>query len=70
VDFEGGEIPPDTGLSLNRQAGDRLRLIEGLAGWIEDRRDSRYAEHSMAELLRQRIYQVVRDVRIVTTPPG
>jgi hypothetical protein len=59
VDFEGGEITSDAGLLLIRQADNSLGLTEGLAGCVEDRRDSRYADHSMVELLRQRIYQVV-----------
>jgi hypothetical protein len=59
VDFEGGEITSDAGLLLIRQADNRLHLTEAIAGIIEDRRDSRYAAHSMVELLRQRIYQVV-----------
>lgn len=59
VDFEGGEITSDTGLLLIRQADNSLQLTERMAGCIEDRRDGRYADHSMLELLRQRIYQVV-----------
>jgi Transposase DDE domain group 1 len=59
VDFEGGEITSDAGLLLIRQADDSLHLAKRIAGCIVDRRDSRYAEHSMVELLRQRIYQMV-----------
>jgi hypothetical protein len=59
VDFQGGEITSDAGLLLIRQADDALRLSSGLGGCIEDRRDSRYADHGMVELLRQRLYQVV-----------
>jgi hypothetical protein len=59
VDFEGGEITSDSGVLLIRQADNSLGLTEGLAGCVEDRRDRRYADHSMVELLRQRIYQVV-----------
>ncbi len=59
VDFEGGEITSDAGLLLIRQADNSLQLTERIAGCIEDRRDSRYADHSMIDLLRQRIYQVV-----------
>jgi hypothetical protein len=59
VDFDGGEITSDSGLLLIRQADNSLRLSERISECIEDRRDSRYADHSMLELLRQRIYQVV-----------
>lgn len=59
VDFEGGEITSDAGLLLIRQADDRIGLVRGLAGCIGDSRDSRYIDHEMETLLRQRIYQVV-----------
>jgi hypothetical protein len=59
VDFEGGEITSDAGLLLIRQADNSLHLVERIAGCIEDRRDSRYANHGMVEMLRQRIYQIV-----------
>src|SRR5574340_68219 len=59
VDFEGGEITSDAGLLLIRQADTNLHLTTGIAGCIEDGRDSRYSDHSMVDMLRQRIYQVV-----------
>jgi hypothetical protein len=59
VTFGGGEITSDAGLLLIRQADNSLHLSEGIAGCITDRRDSRYADHGLVELLRQRIYQVV-----------
>jgi hypothetical protein len=59
VDFEGGEITSDAGLLLIRQADNSLHLTKRISECITDRRDSRYADHSMVELLRQRIYQVV-----------
>jgi len=59
VDFEGGEITSDAGLLLIRQADNSLHLTKRIAECITDRRDNRYADHSMVELLRQRIYQVV-----------
>lgn len=59
VDFEGGEITSDAGLLLIRQADDRLGLVKGLAGCIGDSRDSRYIDHNMETMMRQRIYQVV-----------
>jgi hypothetical protein len=59
VDFEGGEITSDAGLLLIRQADDRLGLVKGLAGCICDSRDSRYIDHNMETMMRQRIYQVV-----------
>lgn len=59
VDFQGGDITSDAGLLLIRQADDALGLIRGLSGCIYDKRDSRYADHDMDTLLRQRAYQIV-----------
>jgi hypothetical protein len=59
VDFGGGEITSDSGLLLVRQADQSLGLLEGLANCITDRRDTRYTDHDLLSLLRQRIYQIV-----------
>lgn len=59
VDFQGGDITSDAGLLLIRQADNSLGLIRGLSGCIDDKRDSRYFDHNMETLLRQRIYQIV-----------
>ncbi len=59
VDFEGGEITSDAGLLLVRQADDAIGLVSGIADSVIDRRDSRYIEHEIKDLLRQRIYQIV-----------
>lgn len=59
VDFGGGEITSDSGLLLVRQADQSMGLLEGLSNCITDRRDSRYTDHDLLTLLRQRIYQIV-----------
>jgi hypothetical protein len=59
VDFKGGEITSDSGLLLVRQADNALQLIAGLTGCMEDRRDTRYTDHDLETLLRQRSYQIV-----------
>lgn len=59
VNFEGGEITSDSGLLLVRQADNALGLMVGMAGRIVDRRDSRYTDHTLETLLRQRTYQIV-----------
>jgi hypothetical protein len=59
VDFEGGEITSDAGLLLVRQADNTLGLTSGMAASIMDHRDSRYTEHTLETLLRQRAYQIV-----------
>jgi hypothetical protein len=59
VNFEGGEITSDSGLLLVRQADNALGLTSGMAECIVERRDSRYIDHNIETLLRQRTYQVV-----------
>jgi len=59
VDFGGGEITSDSGLLLVRQADQSLGLLEGLSKCIVERRDTRYTDHDLLTLLRQRIYQIV-----------
>ena len=58
VDFGGGDITSDSGLLLVRQADQSLGLLEGLADCITDRRDSRYTNHDLLTLHRQRIREV------------
>jgi hypothetical protein len=59
VNFAGGEITSDSGLLLVRQADNALGLMAGIAERIADRRDSRYTDHNLETLLRQRTYQIV-----------
>ena len=59
VDFGGGEITSDSGLLLVRQADQSLGLLEGLSKCMVERRDTRYTDHDLLTLLRQRIYQIV-----------
>lgn len=59
VDFNGGEITSDAGLLLVRHADETLGLVSGLAKCVQDNRDSRYMEHNILDLFRQRIYQIV-----------
>lgn len=54
--FDGGDITSDAGALLLRAADDRLRLLERVAGCFRDHRDPDLIQHSVEELLRQRIY--------------
>ncbi|MGH8732256.1 MAG: transposase, partial [Burkholderiales bacterium] len=58
LDFEGGALTSDAGLIVLRELDERLGLTRGLEGCLEDRRDPRYVEHSVTELVRQRLYQI------------
>lgn len=59
VDFDGGAITSEAGLTLVREFDERFGLTAGLVCLVEDARDARYIGHSMLSMLRQRIYQIV-----------
>lgn len=57
ADFEGGAVSSDFGALLLRGVDQQSGLIARLASAIDDRRHPSYIEHSLTDLLRQRIYQ-------------
>src|SRR6266850_4966855 len=59
IDFEGGTITSDAGLTLIRELDHRLGLTADVAARVSDERDQRYVTHDLAVLLRQRLYQIV-----------
>lgn len=56
ADFSGGTLSSDGGVLLLRQVDQGLGLSRALAACFEDARDLRYADHSMEQLVRQRLY--------------
>ena len=54
--FDGGKITSDAGVLLLREVERRTGLIAGLTACFSDHRDPRWIEHTVEELLRQRIY--------------
>jgi len=54
--FDGGDITSDGGSMLLRAADDRMRLMERFAGCFRDHRDSRRIEHTVEEMVRQRVF--------------
>lgn len=56
LDFSGGTLSSDGGLPLLRQIDAGLGLTRALAGCFCDQRDQRFVDHSMQQLLAQRIY--------------
>lgn len=56
--FDGGTISSDGGVFLLAGADKRLGLIEHLAALVPDRRDQAQITHSMADLLRERIFAI------------
>ena len=54
--FDGGKITSDAGVLLLREVEQRTGLVAGLAECFRDHRDPRLIEHTVEELLGQRIY--------------
>jgi len=54
--FDGGNITSDAGILLLREVEKRTGLIAGLAGCFSDYRDARFVEHTVEELLAQRLF--------------
>src|SRR5947209_12908278 len=59
VDFDGGTITSDAGVTLIRELDHKLGLTADVAARITDDRDQRYVKHDMLTLVRQRSYQIV-----------
>jgi hypothetical protein len=56
--FDGGTISSDGGVLLLGSADKRLGLIDALAALIPDDRDPAQITHSMADMLRERIFAI------------
>ena len=56
--FTGGSITSDGGLLLLREVDKKLQLTSKMAKVIIDKRDKSYVEHSVLQLLRQRIFAI------------
>lgn len=56
VDFSGGHLSSDGGVLLLRQVNRGLRLTSKLAACFTDHRDPVYVDHSVQNLLDQRLY--------------
>lgn len=58
VDFCGGQISSDAGLLTLRAFDERHHLTADLAETVEDRRQAPWVDHSLLEMLRQRLYGI------------
>jgi len=56
ADFSGGTLSSDGGVLLLRQADDHLGLTYALAQCFGDEREQVFVDHSVRQLLKQRIY--------------
>lgn len=54
--FDGGNITSDAGGLLLRETEKRMGILSGFAGCFEDLRDPDLIEHTVAELVAQRVY--------------
>jgi hypothetical protein len=57
ADFEGGVVTSDAGLLLLRETERMVGITDRLSRCIADKRDHRYIDHSIRELMTQRIMQ-------------
>ena len=58
ADFSGGEITSDAGVFLLSEVDKKLRLTERIAPNLYDPRLKGKCDHSMLDLLRQRVYAI------------
>ena len=74
-EFTGGQISSDGGLVLLRQADDALKLTEQAALCIGEKRRQDLVQHSLHDLLRQRVfaiaagYEDVNDASVLRSDP-
>jgi hypothetical protein len=58
ADFAGGVVTSDAGLLLLRETERSVGIISRLTGCVKDTRDQRYVDHTMRELITQRVMQI------------
>ena len=56
--FNGDRISSDGGLLLLRETERQIGLIESISSCITDIRDSRYIDHTIHEMITQRVFQI------------
>lgn len=56
--FSGERISSDGGLLLLREIDNQIDLLSTASQCIKDKRDQRYIDHSISELISQRVYQI------------
>lgn len=68
ADFDGGTITSDAGALLLREVDLANGFIEGFAGCFTDFRHPGYVEHSVKELVGQRVYGICLGYEDVANP--
>ena len=58
LSFSGDHISSEGGLLLLRELDEQLNVLFSASNCISDERDQRYVDHSVKELLTQRVFQI------------
>lgn len=58
ADFEGGNLTSDGGALFLREAEKKAGVIGRLSSAMRDHRDSRYVDHTIKDLISQRVFQI------------
>jgi len=58
LSFTGDRISSDGGLLLLREINRQLGLTDKISNCISDKRDNRYIDHTVEELITQRVFQI------------
>jgi len=56
--FDGGNITSDGGVLFLRMIEDQTRIVGRIVSCLPEGRDKRYVQHSLRELVEQRVYQI------------
>ena len=58
LSFSGDKISSDGGLLLLREVENQVGLIKDISNCIKDERDQRYIDHTISDMLTQRVFQI------------
>ena len=58
LSFSGDRISSDGGLLLLRELDSQLNLLSSASNCLHDERDQRYIDHTIKELITQRVFQI------------
>ena len=58
LSYTGEDISSDGGLLLLKEVENQTGIISGISQCINDGRDQRYIDHSLEQLISQRVYQI------------
>jgi|TARA_B100000315_G_scaffold154515_1_gene143048 hypothetical protein len=56
--FDGGTLTSDSGALLFRAVESKVGVVDGLVNALTDRRHPSYVDHSLADLVKQRVFQI------------